>query len=369
MEQDRTILIFSGYNERAVFAFLRTLSQNRIENYSIIALSKQDSILRSIYRHKVGVIRDSKALSIEIVEDILIKVRKREQEQFIIMPGSEYLNRFLIREQKKLLSLNCVVPLVDRGLYERVSDKETFRELCKQYGIEGPELISFPIIFKEPFVAKPKKYFAQDGKIYSPILICGDKDYEMFQQQYNKTDFYYERFVRGRSYYLLYYYGKKGDIYRFSQENLVQQPHGKSIVAAKSSNIHRDEISAVFEKMLLENVFWGLIMVEIRISKSKIYMIEANPRMWGPSQLFVDAGCNFFEVLLSDYGLLDKKIIWQEKESRYFWNGGIVETWKNGGQLSFFGNGEEELFEEYSEWIKADIYRRNDTRELFLSGE
>ena len=31
-----------------------------------------------------------------------------------------------------------------------------------------------------------------------------------------------------------------------------------------------------------------VVMIEIRINKENYYMIEANPRFWGPSQLFVD---------------------------------------------------------------------------------
>ena len=34
-------------------------------------------------------------------------------------------------------------------------------------------------------------------------------------------------------------------------------------------------------------------------------MIEANPRFWGPSQLFVDAGFNLFESFLFDYNIIE----------------------------------------------------------------
>ena len=53
-------------------------------------------------------------------------------------------------------------------------------------------------------------------------------------------------------------------------------------------------------------------MVEVKHLSNKNYMIEANPRFWGPSQLFVDAGINLFEAFLVDNGLLNKRLTFRE---------------------------------------------------------
>jgi hypothetical protein len=35
--------------------------------------------------------------------------------------------------------------------------------------------------------------------------------------------------------------------------------------------------------------FYGLVMIEVKEYDNQFYMIEANPRLWGPSQLILDA--------------------------------------------------------------------------------
>ena len=47
------IVIFSGYNQRAVIAFLRCLTKNHIEEYVIVAASNQDTILKTKYKDKI----------------------------------------------------------------------------------------------------------------------------------------------------------------------------------------------------------------------------------------------------------------------------------------------------------------------------
>lgn len=68
------IVIFSGYNQRAVIAFLRCLSKNRFEDYVIVAASEDDTILKTSYRNKVFCIRKNKELDKE--EILMIKKRK-----------------------------------------------------------------------------------------------------------------------------------------------------------------------------------------------------------------------------------------------------------------------------------------------------
>lgn len=189
------------------------------------------------------------------------------------------------------------------------------------------------------------------------------------KNDYPLNSFFYEEFIDGRSFYLLYYFNRKGDVYTFSQENLAQQPHGKSIVAARTSNIHEEEIGKKIEILFQKLGFYGLVMIELRKYNEDYYVIEANPRLWGPSQLFVDSGCNFFEAFLEDNGLVKKHVEFSENMSLYFWNGGFCETWKNDEQIQYFNNGNVELFEKYPEWVKNDVYRRNDTKELFMIGK
>ena len=56
------VLIFSGYNPRATFSFLRTLVKNSVP-FGIIASGKNDKIFLTKYKDNVLVVRSSKIIS------------------------------------------------------------------------------------------------------------------------------------------------------------------------------------------------------------------------------------------------------------------------------------------------------------------
>lgn len=104
-------------------------------------------------------------------------------------------------------------------------------------------------------------------------------------------------------------------------------------------------------------------MVEVKESHGNFIMIEANPRMWVPSQLIVDADTGFFEAYLRDMGFLIKesKPI-MKSDIYYYWEGGIpddVET------IRYYSYSFEEYNRDYSKLLCCDVFNRDDTRELF----
>lgn len=58
------IIVFSGYNQRAVIAFLRTLENNKLR-YSIIACGEQDTIFKTSYRKAVVYIRKQTVICLD----------------------------------------------------------------------------------------------------------------------------------------------------------------------------------------------------------------------------------------------------------------------------------------------------------------
>ncbi len=55
---NKVIIIFSGFNQRAIIAFLRTLEANKLQ-YAIIAKSNTDTIFLTNYKDKVIAVRKS----------------------------------------------------------------------------------------------------------------------------------------------------------------------------------------------------------------------------------------------------------------------------------------------------------------------
>jgi predicted ATP-grasp superfamily ATP-dependent carboligase len=154
---------------------------------------------------------------------------------------------------------------------------------------------------------------------------------------------------------------------KLSQRNYVQQPGGKSIVCAETSDFYKHGESAKYETLFKELGFHGLVMVEAKEDSGKYFMIEANPRFWGPSQLFVDANFNLFEAFLHDHGMLESQPEVNELDhAKYLWYGGIIEAISQGGKLADHSIKPGVFAGELAGWLQSDVYNRDDTRELFI---
>lgn len=363
----KSFLIFSGYNQRAVIAFCRVATTNNVP-FCIIAKSKDDTILKTKYRSNVHSIRNEKLLTIEDVDSCIAETKNVSgHTDFVILPSSEFLNRFFLDNRSYYENKGCTIPLVDKDLYLLVSDKLSFGRLCTKYDIEiPPEYSSFENACL-PFVAKPISYFStKSGKALNPVLIYNEKEKAAFLNEMDKDDFYYQAFVNGSSYYLLYFISSDNDTVSFSQKNLVQQAEGKSMILATGSDLHLKQISGKYINMLKDIGYEGLIMIELRKSDDKFVMIEANPRLWGPSQLFVDAGVPIFERFIQKQGFeIKEKSGNTDKDVFYFWNGGICEDLRNRKNIAFHDFNQEKLDAMKQTFLEKEIYLREDTEEIY----
>lgn len=363
------IVIFSGYNQRAVIAFLRTLRKNNLEAFSIIASGQSDSILKTSYQDKVAYIRKIKHLDFpEIKYAVELIARAAGGKPLWIAPSTEAVNRFFLENRAVFESMGCMVPLPDRKVYEQVSDKEKFYGLCMENGIAVPKKRNAEGGFETPVIAKPKKYISSDGGIYAPAFLLTEQEYQDFIGTHRADDFDMLEFLQGgTSFYLLFYFSKKGEVYCSSQKNLVQQPGGKSMIAACCGDFHKKkEIVGPYECLLKKIGFTGLAMVEVRRAGDTYYMIEANPRFWGTSQLFCDMGYNFFEFMLEDHGFLEQaRILPVNEDAVYFWSGGIRGRSLETGDCFWHEGGKQAIGDRHMDFQKSDIYRKEDTMEVY----
>ena len=264
---------------------------------------------------------------------------------------------------------NCIIPLVNKELYYKISDKFSFSNLCRARGILTPFEKEILETDQLPVVAKPKTYVSSDSKIYNPIFLKNTEDVMVFQETHSMNDFTYQEYLPGGvSFYLLFYFTKEKNCYVLSQKNLAQQPDGKSIIAASISDLYKhEEIVAPYKKMFNDLNFRGLVMVEIRFWNNQYYMFEANPRFWGPSQLFCDTNFNFFEFLLQDYGIMaPKPTLEPDKKAVYYWSGGMLSDNADEKACVWHDNGLEEFNNNKSKYIDADIYKRNDSMDIYM---
>lgn len=369
--QNKAVLIYSGYNDRAVIAWIRFFSQQNIP-FFIIARDDFDYIHLTPYKRYIVKVRKTKKLSISELIEVRDKINNTHPSSFssfLLLPSSEYLNRFFLQFQSELKLENIEIPLVNVKIYEKISDKFFFWELCRAENIPVPREYAFESVMDFPVVIKPRRYFGANHRVYSkPVMVHDRKKLKEFFEKNNPEEFYIEQFVAGKSYYLLMYMMKNGEALIYSQENLLQQSDGRSIVGAVSSDIHHHEIANLYTNLLRKLNFHGLIMIEIRLSNDTFYMIEANPRIWGPSQLILDSGMLIMDYFAMENGL--QSTISSQKlyipGTKYFWMGGLLEDLRLGKRITFYNYDEIKFFQEYHHWMTSDIYFRKDTLQIFL---
>ena len=364
---NQAVLVISGYNIRAIVAFCRWATAHDIK-FHIIAKSKEDPIFLTDYKDCVCLIRDSPKLLHEQfrtwVDSLCLKYG---YQRIIILPSTEYLNRFLLENRNLIESDNCIIPLVDERLYKNISDKYSFAQLCNAYGLDIPAEFNH-IPEQLPFVAKPRSNYSAEGKQLILHLIHNSQDLENFCSNYEINEYFLQQFVSGRSFYLFAYIGKGGlnNNILFSQENLMQQAQGGSIILAKHSKFHHDEIAKHYVTMLRDQNFFGLIMIEVRLDESNghYYMIEANPRLWGPLQFCIDNNVDLFGAMLGDYGFeISQKLSSCNPTTHYFWSGGLTQQSQ---PIAYHSYTSDDFVKDFK-WLRTqDIFLRKDTLSLFL---
>ncbi len=364
----KAFLVFSGFNQRAIIAFIRTLENNNI-NYYIVASGYNDPIFQTNYLNHVVFTRENNELSLSYIKKIIQSVKLAIEEKLIFAPSTEGLNRFFLNNRTFFEKLGLIIPLVEQKLYESISDKKSFGELCQKYQIKIPAEIYSPASCSLPFIAKPISYSITSTDNLTPLLITTEHARKKLLTSKHFAHYFFQKFIFGRSFYLLLYISKKEIVFRFSQENLIQQPEGKSIIAALASEFHLTYESDKYINMLKQEKFHGLIMIEVRQHDNEYYMIEANPRFWGPSQLFVDAikKKNLFDAFLSDLGfkVVEKEDV--ETRGQYFWFEGFIKTINSGADVIYHNYSSNQLASSLPNWIESDIYRRQDTMNIFLN--
>lgn len=364
----KTVLIYSGFNPRAILAFLRFAKQRNI-SCVVIAQSDNDFIFHTDYRDKIIHVRKSSTLNADKILSHVELVRKKFNiHNVFILPSTEYLNRILINNKELLFKYDVTFGLCDKDLYEKISDKEAFTNLCRKYNIPVPLQSPIPLT-SFPQVAKPKTYFEGSEIASKPVLIKSQKELLKFKSNNQIASFFYQEYINGQCVYLLFYFEKNGRYSVFSQENFIQQSNGASMILAKSSNYHNNQdIVKPYVNMFLSEKFVGLVMVEIIIQNNISFMIEANPRLWGPSQLILDAGMNLFDFFICDNEILEKCLSVQNYQENvfYFWSGGIVETQKKKEQIKFHNYTPTDFTKNYSEITKRDIYLKKDSIKLHI---
>jgi predicted ATP-grasp superfamily ATP-dependent carboligase len=309
------VLIFADTNARATISEIRSLT-NLKEFETHIAINKNN--LRNWILYRNLTIHYYKKN--QNIVDFLLNI-KNKIGNYTLLPNGESILRKALEQKSFLHKKGVILPIPSLKEYLRLSDKQSFVNLCKQYGIETPETkIIDHIVFTEKLVIKP--VHANSSEVLrTPLLIENAESYSKFHKLGLKDGTYFvQKYIYGPGYYYCAHYNAGIKSTSFIQKNLHQQPNGGSVIKAIPASLPRKLISKIDD--LMSGLNWdGVMMFELKQSEytHKFYAIECNPRFWGPLQLAKDNGVDFVRALLG----IDQKHI-STNEYGYLWLWGYL---------------------------------------------
>jgi predicted ATP-grasp superfamily ATP-dependent carboligase len=347
-------LIFSGANERAILAACRNLAADKI-GYSIIARPRNDPIARSHLRRFVVSVRQSDALDIEDVVRAIAQVRGRLPRRLVYLPASEALNRLVLQHRERL-SNECglEIPMPTQQVYETLSDKARFNALAQQFGVTLPPALASANEAPLPLVAKPQREFSlRTGEKLYPELIFTEAQRSAFLSKQAGDGYFYQGYLDGASHYYLFFFDGKGRHAALFQQNLAQQPNGKSIVAAQSCACPDPAFLEKIQACIASTGFSGFCMVEAMTVAGTSYLIELNPRLWGPMELALR--CGFRIAWLGEPDAMVAPAL-PRRPVRYAWLSGMWRSQRSGGSLRWFPQGRAHFPRHLLSFLHGDIY-------------
>ncbi|WP_271408475.1 hypothetical protein [Pseudomonas sp. Q1-7] len=349
-------VIFTGANERAVIAICRHFRRNGIA-CSLIARPGTDLLRKTRFAGWIEAVRGVDWLDVDDMLAALARIKALHLgEQLIFLPTAESIIRLVLDQREAFEAAGLEVPLIDKSLYERVSDKASFLELMAEVGMPVPPRIDRVVANDLPVVAKPfHEVSPRSGRKLYPELIFTEQALEAFLASDVIEDYFFQRYLDGRSYYFLAFFPRTGEPTVRYQENLLQQPNGKSMLAARLCECPDVRSEERLIRGFQSVRFFGFVMVELIEVNGLFHLIEANPRLWGPFELAIKAGFRPEAIAGEAHHELGSR------RALYFWTSGLALSLFAGGRPRRYPQYLRKLISRPFALLGADIYLRLDT--------
>lgn len=371
-DNNKSFLVFGGGNERAVLGFLRALRLCG-ESASIIARTGNDKILRTSFRNHVQYIRCSHVLDMDVFTTCVKHARAHAGNgTLVVLPSTEYFNEFLLRHRREIENLGCEIPLTDASTYMLLTEKRRATDLFSSEGFSVPKERTTVVPSELPIVAKPLHNVSKDGRSLYPQLLVTHSQLNTFYAEQHVDEYFFQEYVTGESLYLLFYLSRDGKVeHRSSQRNLLQQPSGKSMLFAESSDFHLSSTADRMISLLRKVGFWGLGMIEVIQTTDHQVFIEMNPRIWGPIQFCLDQHQPLLEAFIGDILYSNASRFTTgvsyitDTQKRYFWLGGLAYTLASGRRPIWHAK-RPPILAIVASALQNDVYLRADSWRCFV---
>lgn len=275
-------IIFSGHNDRAVVALCRYFHAVEIP-FRLVACHGTDAIFNTQWRDHVLFQREEAALNLQLMDRVASSLRKQGLSP-VLCTTSEFLNCFVLENHGAMTAIgwNCALPEPD--LYRSLSDKGNSASIIHDLtGLTSPPVQ--PIgHWASPCVLKPKRNVVE-GKTLYPILCKNPDELATALERIYIGEWFSQEWVEGQSLYLCAYLDRAGDFDCYWQENLLQQPGGKSIVLARGTTNPGIDVTGLMSGLHDRRYFGPFMMEVMRDRSGRLFYIEVNPRFWGPLSL------------------------------------------------------------------------------------
>lgn len=213
------------------------------------------------------------------------------QDSFALFPIGEQEARlsFEIAEKNRKDTTSSARELT---AYEKLGDKGSCKERAHAAGLTNPRSWSLQHPPAVPCFLKSGKEIDQDGqKTPRPRFI---EDPQSTPLPKDCDNFFLQERIQGVSIYVCGFFYQDELLFSFVQKNLRQASGGGSILKAKPEHVSPPKsVFTGLEKLLREAGWIGPFMAEFIKTKKDWYLIEINPRLWGPVQLAEDNGYPF----------------------------------------------------------------------------
>ncbi len=349
----KVALIFSGYNQRAVIALCRYFKSIEYP-FTIVACGPKDLIYKTKYADSVLLERKDRLLTTEL----FLEISKYNRTGFIYLPTSEFLNSFVLKNTEFLKSIGIEPGMPAKDIYYRITNKWSSQELLKnQSNILIPEIYVYGDE-KIPCVLRPFRNI-NNGKVLYPLICKTSNELNKNKISINCNDYFIQKYIVGQSYYFCSFLTSGGCFEGYWQENLLQQPGGKSMVFARVCENPGIKVDGLM-KIINKSGYFGPLMVEFILYKNEFYFIEINPRFWGPLQLCLEQCPQILDAYVSEWFGIEYFSDRKESDGFYSWYYGAKNCkseLKAYPRLEQINNVEEKLF-------SSDVYSRLDTLAL-----
>lgn len=351
-------LAFSGANERAVVAICRAFARRGLR-CAIVARPGPDPIRLTRYHRWIEAERHSDGLDLDdLLRCVQAVAARHPGERLVLLPTAESVNRLVLRHREAFERAGLSVPLVEESVYLAISDKASLIALAAGFGLEAPPALAGPDALALPLVAKPCCEFEPgSGRKLYPELIFERAQLERFLSAHDPRHYFFQRYLDGASYYCLTHFDRAGRAHFAYQRNLLQQANGKSIVAAELCECPDMDVQRRLEAMFGHLGYHGYAMVELMELHGRFYLIEVNPRFWGPWALADRAG--FLPEACDGRPLATTGA----RTGRYLWLGGWLAERRAGRRLRRYPAMRPSKLPALA---GSEIYLRPDSLPLFL---